>query len=554
MQLHPQLFNLNNLLNGRLFRIPEYQRAYSWEKKQRDDLFADITRIKSSNEDHFMATIVGLTRGKKQIVADEFTMVDIVDGQQRITTLIILLKAIQQALDENDKKEKKLGIEVAELLVKGDDLNLLLLQTNHDTSHIFSDYIREGKKHAAEASSSADQNIYDAIRESELFVASWKLDGSTLVELIGIIRNRLWAIFHSVEDEAFVYRIFEVLNSRGLDVSWIDKMKSQLMGLAFEAGANAGRLEAIKELHLIWQDIYRTFGKQKYLATETLRFAGTLKAKTAPSRPLSEFAAVQRLVEQAGIKSRTIVDTAKWLQAVVKAEDQLLANHRWRAVTQILQARLFAIAVLLRGFSGKDQNEILGRWERVTFRIYGLNNLDARTKVGEYTRLAWSITNEQLSATEILRRLSGIGKDHPIADVIDEFDPSNCYEGWTEQLRYFLYRYDEHLAAVAGEKINGLQWSKIWMSEPAKSVEHIKPQSSEVSYMHHLGNLMMLPPGINSKLKDKEPDIKAQTYLTAGLLSSIQVAKRIESRKWDKTAVEERAKEILDWARKHWKD
>ena len=98
MQLQPQLFNLNNLLNGRLFRIPEYQRAYSWEKKQRDDLFGDIERVKASDEDHFMATVVGLTREKKQIIADQFTVVEIVDGQQRLTTLIILLKAIQRRL------------------------------------------------------------------------------------------------------------------------------------------------------------------------------------------------------------------------------------------------------------------------------------------------------------------------------------------------------------------------------------------------------------------------------------------------------------------------
>ena len=70
-----------------------------------------------------------------------------------------------------------------------------------------------------------------------------------------------------------------MLNSRGLDVSWIDKLKSQLMGLAFETGATAGRQEAIKELHLIWQDIYRTIGKQKYLTAETVRFAGTLSGK-----------------------------------------------------------------------------------------------------------------------------------------------------------------------------------------------------------------------------------------------------------------------------------
>ncbi len=554
MQLQPQLFNLNNLLNGRLFRIPEYQRAYSWEKKQRDDLFGDIERVKSSNEDHFMATVVGLTRGRKQIVADEFTVVEIVDGQQRLTTLIILLKAIQRALDTKSKTEKKLSDELSELLVKGDDLNLLLLQTNHDSSHLFSDYVRDGTVPASHALTSADQNITDAIRESEAFVSRWKESGGTLVELIGIIRNRLWAIFHAVEDEGLVYRVFEVLNSRGLDVSWIDKLKSQLMGLAFETGATSGRDEAIKELHLIWQDIYRTIGRQKYLTAETVRFAGTLSAETAPSRPLSEAASVQRLVERAGTKSKKIVDRAKWLQLVVKAEDQLLSNHRWRAVTQILQARLVAIAVLLRGFSTADQKDILGRWERVSFRIYGLSGMDARTKVGDYTRLAWSITNEDLSRADILRRLSDIGKDYPISDVMDEFDPSNCYEGWTEQLRYLFYRYDEHLASEAGERLNEHQWKKIWAEEPAKSVEHIKPQSSGVSYMHHLGNLMMLPPGINSKLKDKDPSIKAETYRTSGLLSSIDVANRIKKAKWDRGAVEKRAQQIIAWARGQWKD
>jgi uncharacterized protein with ParB-like and HNH nuclease domain len=89
MKLQPQLLSLSGLLAGKLFRIPEYQRAYAWEKKQRGDLFGDIRRIKSSNEDHFMATIVGLSRNKQMIIADEFTVVDIVDGQQRLTTILL---------------------------------------------------------------------------------------------------------------------------------------------------------------------------------------------------------------------------------------------------------------------------------------------------------------------------------------------------------------------------------------------------------------------------------------------------------------------------------
>jgi hypothetical protein len=204
MQLQPQLFSLSSLLSGRLFRIPEYQRAYSWEKKQRDDLFGDIERVRTSNEDHFMATIVGLTRGRKRIVADEFTLVEIVDGQQRLTTLIILLKGIYLALNRNNKTEKKLADELSELLVKGDDLNLLLLQTNHDLSDLFSDYIRDGAIPTADALTSADQNIIDAISESQAFVAGWKENGASYVDLIGIIRNRLWAIFHSVDDEGLV--------------------------------------------------------------------------------------------------------------------------------------------------------------------------------------------------------------------------------------------------------------------------------------------------------------------------------------------------------------
>ena len=104
MEIQPQLFKLESLLHGRLFRVPEYQRAYSWGKKQRHDLFGDIERVKASDEDHFLATIVGLSRKseKKKIIADQFSVIEIVDGQQRLTTLIILLRAIQKSLDCKD--------------------------------------------------------------------------------------------------------------------------------------------------------------------------------------------------------------------------------------------------------------------------------------------------------------------------------------------------------------------------------------------------------------------------------------------------------------------
>ena len=117
MDIQPQHLSFGDLISKRLFDIPAYQRAYSWGKKQRRDLFNDIHAVIERGDTHFMATLVGLRRDKRTIFTDEFTITDIVDGQQRITTLIILLKAIQKQLC-TQSVHKRIAREVQELLVK----------------------------------------------------------------------------------------------------------------------------------------------------------------------------------------------------------------------------------------------------------------------------------------------------------------------------------------------------------------------------------------------------------------------------------------------------
>src|SRR5205085_10998223 len=97
LTIQPQYLPLAKLFDGRLFRIPEYQRAYSWQSHQRNDLFSDIekTHAKGADEGHFMAAVVCLRRAKESLGTDEFHVMEVVDGQQRLTTLIILLNAIK---------------------------------------------------------------------------------------------------------------------------------------------------------------------------------------------------------------------------------------------------------------------------------------------------------------------------------------------------------------------------------------------------------------------------------------------------------------------------
>jgi len=561
MSIEPKLLTLYGLLTGRLFRIPAYQRAYSWDTKQRQDLFSDIERVAQRLDDvHFMATFVGLRKETRQIRTHRFTVIEVVDGQQRITTLVALFKAIERALSASDETEKEVRGEIQRLLIKPNDVSPVILQTNHDSSDIFQTYLREGSIPDIEKlTRAADRRLVDAIVDAEEFVAGWRAKGRPLLDLVDLIQNRLQFLFHEIQDERVVYTVFEVLNSRGLAVSWFDRLKSILMGIAFEAESGAAG-EVIEELHRIWGEVYGSVGLKPIFASETLRFAATLRAKSQPSRTLGEEESVEVLRAATEGTSRGAIDVSSWVGRLAKAVKEFRENDRLSAVTEIAQARLLAVAIRLRSdLSAEEQDRLLALWEKVSFRIYGMIGKDSRTKVGDYTRLAWQCENEKLSASSLEARIRKLGADHPVETAIAALRDENCYEEWQSELRYLLFRYEEHLSMKRGQTFKSEQWKRIWAETAAKSIEHIFPQSRGLAertetgvFVHRLGNLVLLPPGLNSKLGAKTPEEKKDEYVKTGLAIAADVAERIPT--WDRDAVVSREEEILNWARTEWDD
>lgn len=555
--IQPQYLTLAKLFDGRLFRIPEYQRAYSWTSHQREDLFDDIkkTHVRGSEAGHFMAAVVGLRRTKQILGTDEFHVMEVVDGQQRLTTLIILLNALKLALDPKNKPEGKLAGELAQLLVKVEGDELLLLQTNHDSSHHFTNYLRKGIAPSSEtAKTISDREILEAIEDCTAFVKSWRDGGETLLSLAALVKNRLYFILHEIDDEQAVYTVFEVLNSRGLDVSWLDRLKSILMGSAFEL-KKTNHSGVINDLHTTWRDIYSIIGLRQGLNTEALRFAATLRASEAPSRPLGEQDAVDALRSEA-TSAKKIRVVASWLLDVTRASDAVIANPRINAVTRISQARLLATAIHLRDdIKAPDREKLLKRWEKVSFRIYGMLCRDARTRVGDYIRLAWRVVNEKLPVDEIDEAIAEIGTEFTIKDAVAELRNGNCYEGWENELRYVMFRYEESLAKKQKLNFSNEQWEKIWMVSPSESIEHIWPKNkSPERQRHRLGNLVLLPPKLNSKLQDSAPEDKSEAYRKTGLLIAGEVADLIDSKGWNKASVEKREEGLLKWAATEWAD
>ncbi|HEY6154636.1 MAG TPA: DUF262 domain-containing HNH endonuclease family protein [Candidatus Udaeobacter sp.] len=560
----PKLYTLNEVLHDRLFQVPPYQRGYSWTEKERRDLFEDLQTLRELRRDeHFMATLVFRDTRKHVIIGgtDRLRIYDVVDGQQRLTTLVILLKAIEKNLIENHQKKQADKIDA--ILVK-EKKDLILLQTNHDARDTLDAYLRQGDiGHLEEAITLHQRELMNAFRECEQFVVDW----GNPVGLLDLLKNKIKFVFFVLENPGAVYTVFEVLNSRGLNVDWLDKMKSTLMGVAFQKKRKlpAGELDHVEDE---WTAIYRVLGKEVVSDADVLTFAANLTADEPPAKGFQEVNALEFFREEAHQDKSTPLETSKFLRQLVTTLDQFLKDPRHQAICRIKQPRLLATALLISDRLRKDsksQQKAMVAWENAMFRFYVLGGGDARDRVGECIRLASEIRNGNLSLKQILNELGAIGNvTHQ--EVAAELEKRYVYDRWTAQeIIYFFWKYEERLSAENDEIIDQITWGKIWENaSKEKSVEHIFPQKdpndnwkgkgrqnvNPESFVHRLGNLLVLPPGLNSKAGTKSFADKIEVYKSAKGLHHVKKVMRLKD--WNLAAIEKREKELMQFAEEQW--
>jgi len=560
----PKLYTLNEVLHDRLFRVPPFQRGYSWTSKERGDLFRDLENLRDLRRDeHFMATLVFRDTGKHVTIggADRLRIYDVVDGQQRLTTLVVLLKAIEKNLSKNAQKKQAEKLDA--ILVK-EKKDLILLETNHDARDTLDVYLRQGELGEIEAAKTLHQReLMNAFRECEKFVANW----GNPVGLLDLLKNSIKFVFFVLEDAGAVYTVFEVLNSRGLIVDWLDKMKSTLMGVAYEKKRKlpTGELDHVENE---WTEIYRVLGNQRVSDADVLTIAANLRADQPPAKGFQEWNALEFFREEAHQNRLTPLEASKFLHQVVTALDQFLEDPRNRAVCRTKQPRHLAAALLLSSRLKKDKNaqkKALRAWENAMFRAYVLAGWDARDRVGDCIRLAASIYNGSLSLNQVVDRLDEIGNvTHE--EVLAVLEEVNVYDRWTaEEIIYFFLKYEERLSAENDEDIDQFTWAKIWATaSKEKSVEHVFPQKdpngnwkgkgrqnvNPESFVHRLGNLLVLSPGRNSQAGTKSFTEKVEVYKSEKGLLHIKKVMRL--RDWNLAAIEKREKELMKFAKEQW--
>ncbi len=229
------------LFEGKLYRIPDYQRGYAWEKPQLDDLLEDLDLLPAGQARHYTGTVV-LHRRDDEPVRDKrgssYEIFDIVDGQQRLTTIVILLDAIRRELADLGQDDLAQGImDRFVAVIDRNDQPLPKLRLNSDCQAFFFDSILSDGPAFGEAPIRSHRNLINA---KEHFLSFLRAKGESLgsdyslwlEELRHKICDQLIISRHEIQEDADAGVIFEVMNNRGKPITEFEKAKNYLLYLS----------------------------------------------------------------------------------------------------------------------------------------------------------------------------------------------------------------------------------------------------------------------------------------------------------------------------------
>jgi hypothetical protein len=237
MIITPTSLTINQLFgsNNEQYVIPTYQRRYSWHERQVWELIDDIGLIEGSDT-HLLGSIVCLTGHHTA----GLNRLELVDGQQRLTTITILLECIRQRLDALDERDE--AAEVARLLsakpLGGQTVRKVALDSIDAAE--FDRLVTNDKQR--EFQNKPLEWAFAAVRE---WVAEQPLEqlGSFLYRL----KNQAIVIRLDVSEAKDAFKLFETINNRGLKLSPTDIIKNFLLGNAARFGN-----EALQEARASW--------------------------------------------------------------------------------------------------------------------------------------------------------------------------------------------------------------------------------------------------------------------------------------------------------------
>jgi len=532
-----KLVSLKEIFENRVFRIPSYQRGYSWEEKERKDLIKDIENVIGESHMHFTGTLVVTPSNNYE------SSLDVVDGQQRLTSLLLLLAVIYHSYQEEESERPGLLEEVKEQFLlsgeyTGNSIRKFQLQPSYDL--IFDHIIRYiPYKHPPK--NKAEENIISAYQEFFEWVLKNMENRLIIVETI---INQLGFLFYIPTNTNEIGIMFEVINNRGKKLSELEKVKNYLIYFAdkHKIGDLKNRVETkwgalLANLHAV--GFHSNNAENSFLRNCWVVFKETRKSESwniydslKIYYPIEDRSNWQELVEFT-IFLEDASNTYKKLFSRVgvtifseKHQLERIANHTTHA--SILPVLL---AIYSKIHSSKKRLEVIELLEKLNFRCYVLKILKrGDTGQGWLFDIAHKLYNDANFTEDNLKEsLKNFVNHHAPNNLFKDCltiqsddERKNLYpKDW---LKFFLANYEEFLRSKKGESID---FSKMLATKNKQAPndffhkEHIWA-TKEFSVINdkgkpcldkrRLGNFILLKETQNIKVSNKRLEQKIDLY------------------------------------------
>lgn len=207
-----------NIFNNGIFSIPNYQRDYAWESKNLEELWEDLLEAEQAKNDemgHFLGTIVVAKNPQ------DSNVYDIIDGQQRATTLFMLRYALNY---KKANPERNINY----FLDDNDNLRLRVIEQNKEFFSKILQQAKEGLNSALEDEIRTDgqRKLYDVFKSIWSYVGN--LDVQRAEELLKVL-DKMVLMWLEEKDSGRAIRMFQTVNDRGMPLLILDKLKSLLI-------------------------------------------------------------------------------------------------------------------------------------------------------------------------------------------------------------------------------------------------------------------------------------------------------------------------------------
>lgn len=592
MHITPTSLKISQLLGSanEQYVIPPYQRRYSWHERQIWELLDDI-KLLEDNDVHLLGSIVCLS-GQHTAGLNKL---ELVDGQQRLTTISILLDCIRQRLEEKKQKDNLLEVDRLLKARSPDGKSTRKISLDSIDAKEFDNLVKD-----MPADDFQNQSLVTAFG----IIREW-IDEQTLQELSSFLyklQHQVIIIRLDVSDAKDAFKLFETINNRGLKLSPTDIIKNFLLGNAARFG-----VEALETARRSWADLIKCLDGTNSDAFFKYFLTAQLKRRVTASYVVSDFKKLfmNQVLEAAGLPERHLY--ADPLEAIevddIYQEDKVGEEELEEGSDSIEQisfndfvkylvrnSKIYGELVLMKTGSRQINRHLrnLNMIKSVQtygflmyLRVGGCSDKDF-CKVLDLTEsfiLRRHICRERANENETLfAKLCNINPQSPLADVKKEYRrlcPSDIkfrdeftYASFTPNLidraRYCLEKIEIHTHGKGAE----LQV----LGSDAVHVEHIIPlkiktkkakdefgdwvkylgegsEEKHPRYVSRIGNLTLFSGPLNIGVSNNPFRNKKKSYKE----SSIEITKQLAlMSRFKFRDVEERSNEMADLAVKLW--